>query len=92
MQRRNAAKPLHLADRKVAHSDGADFPLREQHEHYVSGFFDRNQWVRPMDLIDIDVIGSKPAQGIFDLAHDAGAAGVARYPSALPLKSNLGGN
>ena len=45
-----------------------------------------------MDLIDVDVIGLKPAQGILDLAHDAGAAGVARYPSALPLKSGLGGN
>ena len=92
MQRRDAAKPLHLDDREIAHADGADFPLREQRVHCVRGFFDRNQWIRPMNLIDVDVVGSKPAQGILDLAHDAGAAGIARYPAALPLQSGLGGN
>src|SRR5450631_172675 len=91
MQRRDPAKPFHLADRKVAHPDGADLPLREQCVHCVSGFFDRNQRVGPMNLIDIDVIGLKPAQGIFDLPYDAGAAGIAGYSSTLPLKPGLGG-
>src|SRR5229473_1592461 len=62
MQRRNAAKPLHLADRKVAHADGADFPLLEQRVHCFRGLLDRNQWVGPMNLVDVNVIGSKPAQ------------------------------
>src|ERR1700730_11789360 len=92
MQRRNAAKPLHLADRKIAHSDGANFPLLEQRVHRFRGFFDRNQWVGPMNLIDVNVIGSKPAQGILNLPQDASAAGIARYSSALPLQSGLGGN
>src|SRR3979490_529966 len=92
MQRRNAAEPFHLKDRKIARAEGADFPLLEQRVHGFRGFFDRNQRVGPMDLIDVDVIGSKPAQGILNLPHDASAAGIARYSSALPLKSSLGGN
>src|SRR5258706_9418566 len=92
MQRRNATKPLHLADRKIAHPDGADFALLEQRVHRFRGFFDRNQWVGPMNLVDVNVIGSKPAQRILDFPHDAGAAGIARYSSTLPLKSGLAGN
>src|SRR4030088_2745938 len=45
-----------------------------------------------MNLIDVDVIGPKPAQRFLTLPHDAGAAGIARYSSTLPLKSGLGGN
>src|SRR5258708_34951234 len=45
-----------------------------------------------MNLIDVNVIGSKPAQRILNLPHDAGAAGIAGYFSTLPLKSGLGGN
>ncbi len=45
-----------------------------------------------MNLIDVDVIGPKPAQGILNLPQDAGAAGIARYFSTIPLKSGLGGN
>ena len=45
-----------------------------------------------MNLINVNVIGLKPAQGIFHLPHDAGTTGVARYSSTLPLKSGLGGN
>src|SRR5258708_39789559 len=90
MEWRDAAKPFHLDDRKIAHADGADFSLREQHVHCVRGFFDRNQWIGPMNLIDINVVGSKPAQGLLNFAQDAGTAGIARYSSTLPLKSGLG--
>src|SRR5712691_12554260 len=92
MQRGHVAKPLHLADRKIADSDRADLSLPEQRVHRLGGFFDRHQWVGPVNLIDIDVVGSKPAQGIIDLLHDAGAAGVAKYSSTLPLEADLGGN
>ena len=45
-----------------------------------------------MNLIDVDVIGSKPAERILNLSQDAGAAGVARYFPAIPLQSGLGRN
>src|SRR5882757_8013271 len=92
MEWRDATKPFHLDHRKIAHADGADFPLCEQHVHCVRSFFDRNQRIGPVNLIDINVVGSKPAQGILDFAQDAGTAGIARYSSTLPLKSDLGSN
>src|ERR1700733_14020315 len=92
MQRRDAAKPLHLENRKVAHSDGADLALLQECVHCVSSLFDQNQRIRPVNLIDVDVIGSKPAQGVLDLAQDAGAAGIAEYPPVIPFQSGLGGN
>src|SRR3979490_2623116 len=92
MQRRDAAKALHLDERKVAHSDGAYFPLREQLVHCVRSFFDRYQRVGPMDLIDVDVIGSKFTERVFNFWDDASAAGVAKYSPTIPLKADLGGD
>ncbi len=45
-----------------------------------------------MNLVDVDVIGSKPAQGILDLAQNPGTAGIAEYSSVLPFQPGLGGN
>src|SRR5882757_7656791 len=45
-----------------------------------------------MDLIDVDVIGSKSTQRVFNFSHDASAAGVARYSPTIPLKADLGGD
>src|SRR5882672_3874080 len=92
MQRCDAAKPFYLENRKVADTDGADLSLLEQCEHGFRGFFDRNQRIGPVHLIDVDVIGSKPAERILNLLQDAGAAGVARYFPAIPLESRLGRN
>jgi hypothetical protein len=61
VQRGNAAKTLHLENREVAHSDGADFLLLQQRKHRFRGFFDHHQWIGPMNLINVDVVGSKPA-------------------------------
>ena len=79
MQRRHAAKLLHLIDRKIADADGADLSLFEQGLHCRRGFFDRYKGIGPMNLIDVDVIGSQPAQGVLDLPHDAPAAGITEY-------------
>ena len=43
-------------------------------------------------MVDIDVVGSKPAQRVLNLPQDAGAAGITRHFSALPLQPGLGGN
>jgi hypothetical protein len=92
VQRCHAAKPLHLFERKIADADGADFPLLEQHLHGCCGFFDRNEGVGPMNLIDVDVIGSQPAQRVLDLADDAASAGIAIYAAVLPFEPDLGRN
>ena len=45
-----------------------------------------------MNLIEVDVISAQPAQRVFDLAQDAGAAGIAKYSSTLPVQAGLGGD
>src|ERR1019366_5507233 len=92
MQRRNAAELLHLADRKITDSDGPDLSLLEQRMHRLGCFFDRHQRVRPVDLVDVDVIRSKPTQGILDLLQDSRPAGITEYLSTLPFKADLGRN
>src|SRR5450631_192345 len=92
MQGCNAAELLYLVDRKIADSDGPDLSLLEQRMHRLGGFFDRYQRVRPVDLVDVDVIGSKPTQGILDLLQDPRPAGIAEYLSTLPFKADLGSN
>src|SRR5260221_13167737 len=92
MQRRYATKPLYLIDRKITHPDGTNLPLVVQGVHRLGGLFDRNQWVGPVNLIDIDVIGSQPAQGVLDFLHDARPTAIARNFIAVPLKSCLRGN
>ena len=57
--------------------------------HRLSGFFDRHQRVRPMNLVDVDVVGAKPTQGILDLLQDPRPAGIAEYLSTLPFKADL---
>src|SRR5882757_3676779 len=60
--------------------------------HRFRGFLDRHQRVGPVNLVDVDVIGSQPAQRILDLVQDARAAGIAEHASMLPFKAGLGGN
>src|SRR5258706_10286961 len=76
MKRRDAAKLLHLHDRKIADPDGADFSLEMQLVHHLCRFFDPNQRVGPVNLINVDVVGSKSAQGVIDFLDETGAAGI----------------
>jgi hypothetical protein len=43
-------------------ADGADLALLEQGAHGLCGFLDRHQRIRPVNLVDVDVIGPKPTQ------------------------------
>src|SRR5499427_7881078 len=62
MERRHPAEALHLLDREIADTDGADLALLEQGVHGLCGFLDRHQRVWPVNLVDVNVIGSKPTQ------------------------------
>jgi hypothetical protein len=89
MDRRDPAKPVHLCDREIAHACCTDRSTLEQRQHRLGGFFDRHSWVGPVDLVDIDMIGSKPAQRIVDLAHDPFAARITKDFAISPFKSDL---
>jgi hypothetical protein len=90
MQRRDPPELLDLLDGKIADADGADLSLPEQRSHRVGGFRDRNVWVGPMHLIDVDVIGSQPAKRVVDLPHDPRASCVSEDFSVVPFKTGLG--
>src|SRR5208337_5118617 len=92
MDRRSAAELLHLANGEIAHADGADLSLLEQPMHCLRCFFDRGLRVRPVDLVDIDVIGTKPSQRVFELALDPIPAGIAKNLAVLPFKPDLRGD
>ena len=51
------SKDVHLLQRVVAHSDRPDLALRVKLVHRGGGLLYRNQRIRPMNLVDIDVIG-----------------------------------
>jgi hypothetical protein len=86
--RRIRSKPVHRCDREIAHAYCTDRSTLEQRQHRLSGFFDRHSRVGPVDLVDIDMIGSKPAQRI-DLAHDPFAARITKDFAISPFKSDL---
>ena len=92
MQRRDTPEGLHLRDREIAHPDGADLSLLIERSHRRSGFLHRHQRVRPVHLVDIDVIGAQTPQRVFDLARDALAARVAEHASVAPLQADFGGD
>ena len=52
LDRRDAAELLHLVDREVADTDGADLSLLVQRVHRLRGFFGRGKRVWPVDLVD----------------------------------------
>src|ERR1700733_489446 len=45
-----------------------------------------------MNLIDVDVIGTQPAQRIIDLLHDSGTRRIAINLTVAPFQSRFGGN
>src|SRR5580693_5425161 len=92
MQGRDTTEPFHLTDREIAYPDRPDLSLNEQRVHRLGGFLHRHQRIGPVNLVDVDVIGSQPAQRIVYLAQDARAAGVAENIAMLPFKSSLGGD
>src|SRR5258708_17393027 len=90
MQGRETTESVYLIDREIAHSDRRDLSLNEQRVHRLGGFLHRHQRIGPVNLVDVDVIGSQPAQRIVYLAQDARAAGVAENAAMLPFKAGFG--
>src|SRR5581483_6905681 len=60
--------------------------------HGARGLGDWPARVGPMHLIDVDAVGLQPPQRVFDFAHDALAAAVARDLAVVPFEPDLGGD
>src|SRR5215475_190570 len=92
MQGRGLLEQFHLFKGVVAHSDGADFSLFIKLLHRSRCLFDWNKRVRPMNLIDVDVIGLQAAQRVINFIRDPRPTRVAKQLGLAPLQSHLGGN
>src|SRR5581483_4372543 len=92
MERAHRAELVHLLYREIAHADGADRALLVELAHGARGLGDRAARIGPVHLIDVDAVGLEPLQRVFDLAHDALAAAVARDLAVVPFEPDLGGD
>jgi len=57
VNRGDMSEHVHLFQRVIAQTDGSDLSLLVKLVHRSSGFLNRDQRIRPMNLIDIDVVG-----------------------------------
>src|ERR1700722_6113284 len=92
MQRGHFPEALDLSYREIADADGADLALFVKRSHRLGGFLHRHQGVRPMNLIDVDVIGAQATQRLIDFSQDPLAGGVPIDLAVAPFQSRLGGD
>ena len=89
MQRRGLLEQVHLFQGVIAHPDSPDLSLLVKLLHRGCGLFNWNKRVRPMNLIDVDVIGLQAAQRVIYFVGDPRFSRVAKQLGAPPLQSDL---
>src|SRR5271170_4980249 len=89
MQRSETAKSSHLHGRKITHADGANLPLPIQRKQNFSSAFDRDDRIRPVNLIKIDVLRIQAAQRILKFLPQTFGRGVSKDPVGIPFQSRL---
>src|SRR5882762_4460814 len=92
VKRRDGSETRHLFWRIVAHTDSANLALFVKLAKRPGGLLDRNERVRPVHLVDINVVGSEPTQRILELLENALARGVAFDFALSPIDADFGGN
>src|SRR5712671_314637 len=92
MKRRDGSETRHLFGGIVAHSDSANFALFIKLTKRAGGRLDRNERVRPVNLVNIDVVRSETPQRILELLENALAGGVAFDFALGPVDADFGGN
>src|SRR6267378_6120651 len=92
VKRRDGSETRHLFWRIVAHTDSANLALFVKLAKRPGGLLDRNKRVRPVHLVNIDVVGSETTQRILELLENALACGVAFDFALRPVDADFGGN
>src|SRR5258707_1075125 len=92
VKRRDGSETRHVFRRIVAHPDSANFPLFIEFAKRAGGLLDRNERVRPVHLVDINVVGSEPTQRILELLENALACGVTFDFALSPVDADFAGN
>src|ERR1019366_3355720 len=90
MNRSDQAEFIHLRRRKVANANRANLALLEKSGHRVGGLVNRCQRIRPVHLVDIDLVGPEPLQRRLDFGEDARAGRVAKRLAVAPVEPDLG--
>jgi hypothetical protein len=90
VKRSDAPEALDLGYREIADADRPDLALLQEHAHCVGRLFDRNQSIRPVDLVDIDVVRLQASQRLVDLMQDAFAAGITKGTITAPVETGFG--
>jgi hypothetical protein len=92
MKWRDLAEFIHLRRAEVADADRSNFPVAVQRADGFGGFRNRRARIRPVHLIEIDHICSKPPKRILDFFDNACPARVAERLAILSVKSGLCGD
>src|SRR5262245_10765853 len=89
MQRCGLLEQVHLFQRVVTHSNGPDFSLFIKLLHRGCCLFNWNKRVRPMNLIDVDIIGLQAAQRVINFVSDPRFTRVTKHLGLAPFQSDL---
>ena len=84
---------LNVRLRKVGQADIADLSGLLDVRQRLGGFLNRNIVIRPVHLINVDMIGAKPLEAAVNLFHEAGTGEVvAGLVVFVPEQTGLGGD
>src|SRR5712692_866670 len=91
VKRRDGFESLHLFGRMIADADGANLALFVEFAKSGGGLLDGDERIRPMHLIDIDVVRLEATERILELLENTLARGVAFDLALRPVDSDFGG-
>src|ERR1700687_2044944 len=91
VKRRDGSEALHLFRRIVAYADSANFALFVELTERSGCLLDGNEWIRPVHLVNINVVRLETTQRILEFLQNAFARGVAFDFAIRPVETNFGG-
>jgi hypothetical protein len=92
LHRERALQFGHLVCIEVRHADVADLAGLDELGQRLAGVGERGLVVRPMDLVEIDVVDAQGLQALVDALAQPGGGGVAQEVVALLAQAALGGD
>src|SRR5229473_4507785 len=92
VKRRDGFETLHLIRRIVAYADGTNLALVVEFTKSDGCLLDGNTRIRPVHLVNIDVVRLETTQRILEFLEDALACGVALDFAIRPVDADLGGD
>src|SRR5216683_4423751 len=91
VKRRDGFETLHLIRRIVAYADGTNLALVVEFTKSDGCLLDGNTRIRPVHLVNIDVVRLETTQRILEFLENALACGVALDFAIRPVDANLSG-